>query len=44
MDQKIRLYSYGAIVDGEPILYAPKSEKNPITPVNPITIRVRNDE
>ena len=44
IDQKIRLYSYGAIVDGEPILYAPKSEKNPITPVKPITIRIRNDE
>ena len=43
MDQKIRLYSYGAMVDGEPILYAPKSEKKPITPVKPIIIRIKND-
>ena len=32
------------LVVGEPILYAPKSEKKPITPVKPITIRIRNDE
>ena len=44
IDQIIRLYSYGAIVDGEPILYAPKSEKKPITPVKPIIMRIRNDE
>ena len=44
IDQNIRLYSYGAIVDGEPILYAAKREKKPITPVMPITIRIKNDE
>ena len=44
IDQNIRLYSYGAIVDGEPILYAPKSEKKPITPVKPMTIRIKNNE
>ena len=38
IDQIIRLYSYGAMVDGDPILYAPKSEKKPITPVKPIII------
>ena len=36
--QIIKLYSYGAIVDGEPIRYAPNKEKNPITPVNLIII------
>ena len=44
IDQIIRLYSYGAILDGEPILYAPKSEKKPITPVNPIIIKIKKDE
>ncbi len=44
IDQNIRLYSYGAIVDGEPILYAPKREKKPITPVKPMTNRIKNDE
>ena len=40
MDQIIKLYSYGAIVDGEPILYAPKREKKPMTPVKPIVINI----
>ncbi len=40
MDQIIKLYSYGAIVDGEPIRYAPNKEKKPITPVNPMMMSI----